>query len=80
MNEKSCEAAEHPKLFEFIEREKAGLPPYVFPTKAGVLLAGEGLLRAARHLPGSKRPKGWRDAADGFGRPAENGRYTLPDN
>ena len=57
------------KLFEFIERK--------FSVKSGVLLAGEGLLRAAGHLPGSKRPKGWRKAKEGFGRRTDDRKYTL---
>jgi hypothetical protein len=57
------------KLFEFIERK--------FSVKSGVLLAGEGLLRAAGHLPGSKRPKGWREATLRFGRRTDDRKYTL---
>lgn len=64
------------KLFEFIEREQA-LKPHQFPNSTGVLLAGEGLLRAAGHVPGSRRPKGWYEAVVGFGRRAEDRRYTL---
>jgi hypothetical protein len=75
--DRSNVAEVYPKLFEFIEREKFGLMPKLFSTKKGVLLAGEDLLRAAGHLPGSKRPKGWREAADGFGRRARDGKYTL---
>jgi hypothetical protein len=42
-----------------------------------VVLAGLDLLRVAGHLPGSKRPKGWRPAAVGFGRRTEDKKYTL---
>jgi hypothetical protein len=66
-----CEAEMHPKLFEFIEC-KTGLSP-----KTGALLAAEDLLRAAGHFTGSKRPKGWRETADGFGRRTEDRKYTL---
>ena len=59
------------KLFEFID-EKSGLSP-----KAGVLLADEYLLRAAGHFSGSKRPSGWRERVDGFGRRTKDRKYTL---
>jgi hypothetical protein len=75
--DQSCDAEVHPKLFEFIEREQTGLSPDSFSTKTGVLLAGEDLLRAAAHFPGSKRPKGWRAEAEGFRRRTEDRRYTL---
>jgi hypothetical protein len=65
------------KLFEFIDRKQAGLPSHHFPTNTGVLLASEDLLRAAGHSPDSKRPRGWRKAADGFGRRNEDRNYTL---
>jgi hypothetical protein len=69
--DQSCEVEVHPKLFEFID-EQTGLSP-----KTGVLLALEDLLRAAGHFPGSKRPKGWRERVDGFGRRTEDRKYTL---
>jgi hypothetical protein len=72
----SSEAEVSLKLFEFIEREQA-LEPHQFSNSTGVLLAGEGLLRAAGHVPGSRQPKGWREAVDGFGRRAEDKKYTL---
>ena len=74
--DQSCEAEVLPKLFEFIEREQAGLT-ISFSDAKGVLLAGEDLLRAAGHFAGSKRPKGWREYAEGFGRRTEDRRYTL---
>jgi hypothetical protein len=75
--EQSSEADVYPKFFEFIERDQAGLPPYEFRDKSGVLLAREGLLRAAGHFPGSKRPKGWREAKEGFARRTDDRKYTL---
>jgi hypothetical protein len=75
--DQSCDVEAHPKLFEFIERDQAGLPPHRFPDKSGVLLAGEGLLRAVGHFPGSKRPKGWREAKEGFDRRTDDRQYTL---
>jgi hypothetical protein len=69
--EQSCEAEMDPKLFEFID-EQTGLSP-----KTGALLAAEDLLRAAGYFPGSKRPKGWRERVDGFGRRTEDRKYTL---
>ena len=73
--DQSSEADVYPKLFEFIEREQAALEPYLFTHTSGVLLAGEDLLRAAGHVPGSKRPKGWREGVEGFGRRAEDRKY-----
>jgi len=75
--DQSYEAEVHPKLFEFIEHEQAGLSPWLFKNATGVLLAGEDLLRAAGHVPGSKRPKGWRKAVEGFGRRTADRKYTL---
>jgi len=63
------------KLFEFIEREQAALEPHLFRHTSGVLVAGEDLLRAAGHVPGSRRPKGWREGVEGFGRRAEDRKY-----
>jgi hypothetical protein len=71
-----CEAEVPIKLFHLIEPAQA-MPFRLFPTKIGVLLAAEDLLRAAGHFPGSKRPKGWRKAVDGFGRRTEDRKYTL---
>jgi hypothetical protein len=65
------------KLFELIEREQSEKLCSLFPTKIGVLLAGEDLLRAAGHFPGSKPPKGWRKAVEGFGRRTKDRKYTL---
>jgi hypothetical protein len=75
--DQSYEAEVHPKLFEFIEREEARLSRYEFRQATGVLLAGEDLLGAAGHVPGSKRPKGWREALEGFGRRTADRKYTL---
>lgn len=69
---RSFKTKAHLNLFEFIEHDQAVLSAY--SDKPGLLLAGEGLLR---HLPGCKRPKGWRKAVDGFGRRTEDRRYTL---
>lgn len=66
----SCEAEAYPKLFEFIDKQ-TGLSP------KGVLLAAEDLIRAAGYLPGSKRPAGWSERVDGFGRRTEDRKYTL---
>jgi hypothetical protein len=69
--DQSCEAEAYPKLFEeFIDKQN-------LLSKTGMLPAGEGLLRAAGHFPGSKRPKGWREAKDGFGRRTDDRKYTL---
>ena len=73
--EQSSETDVYLKLFEFIEREQAALEPYLFERASGVLLAGEDLLRAAGHVPGSGRPKGWRETVEGFGRRAEDRKY-----
>ena len=75
--DQSSEADVYPKFFEFIEREQAALGPHLFANANGVCLAGEDLLRPAGHVPGSRRPKGWREAVDGFGRRAEDRKYTL---
>jgi hypothetical protein len=73
--EQSPEADVYPKHFEFIEREQAAIGPHLFKHTSGVLLAGEDLLRAAGHVPGSRRPKGWREGVEGFGRRAEDRKY-----
>jgi hypothetical protein len=66
------------KLFELIEREQSEKSPFnLFPTKIGVLLAAADLLRAAGHFPGSKPPKGWRKAVEGFVRRTKDRKYTL---
>jgi hypothetical protein len=66
------------KLFDLIEPSDLDDEPFsVFPEKIGVLLAAEDLLRAAGDFPGSKRPKGWRKAVEGFGRRTEDKMYTL---
>jgi hypothetical protein len=74
--DQASEAEVHPSFFEFIEREKTGLSPDRFPFQKGVIVAGKGLLRAAGHLPGRKRPSGWVEAGDGFG-PRVNDKGKL---
>jgi hypothetical protein len=69
--DQSCGTEALPKLFEFIDEQTALSP------NAGLLLAAEDLLRAAGHFPGSKRPKGWRERVDGFGRSTGDRKYTL---
>jgi hypothetical protein len=70
--DQSCEAEAPLQFYEYVDLQICLSPP-----KMGVLLAGEDLLRAAGHSPGSKRPKGWSERVDGFGRRTEDGKYTL---
>ena len=75
-----CDVEVTPKLFErFVEREESGLPTDVLPGARGALVAGEDLLKAAGHFPGSEWPEGWSKAAsaDCFHRCCEETKYIL---
>jgi hypothetical protein len=75
--EQPCEAEVHSKLFEFVEGKRTGLPNDIMPRATGALLAAEDLLRAAGHLPGSGRPKGWRKNGDCFYHRFKDSGITL---
>ncbi len=48
-----------PRLDHFIDRDKTDLPGDYLPDAPGVLIANEGMLRAAGYVSGSYRPRGW---------------------
>jgi hypothetical protein len=54
-----------PRLFEYIDRNETELSYLTMPEAPGVIIAGEGMLRAAGHQPGLRRPAGWRYHAQG---------------
>lgn len=77
---RSPEAEVTPKLFGcFVKREQTGLPSNLLPKAIGALPAGEGLLRAAGHLPGAGWPEGWYKvpSSDCFHRNCEKTRHIL---
>ena len=48
------------RLFEFVDRGETNIPANYLPLAPGVMFAGEEILSAVGHAPGSYRPHGWR--------------------
>jgi hypothetical protein len=58
-------AAVAPRLFKFLSRGKTEMPANYLPSARGVMFAGEDILNAIGHVPGSYRPRGWRRCLPG---------------
>jgi hypothetical protein len=67
------------RLFEcHIDRSQTQMPNHYLPGAAVVSIAGEGMLQAAGHVPGSYRPRAWRRGEPGvFGKPSRDGAHML---
>jgi hypothetical protein len=66
------------RLFECVlDRGQTELSAHYLPEAPGVMMAGEDLLRAARYVPGSHRPRGWEPLGDGFMKRSRNRIHLL---
>jgi len=67
-----------PRLFdEVLDRAQTEMPDWYLPSAEGVLIAGEDILGAAGHRPGSPDPAGWSHGASGFRKLARDGKTVL---